>query len=78
MNPAIDMKKQHFTESHTGTKDRDIIEQMEALEEIIEWLEEKDDTDIDRALQTVDVDEDEIDNWLNSPKLKKVRRWLSD
>ena len=57
-------------------KDKELIEQMEALEEIINWLEEKDKVDIDKASETMHVDEEEIDEWLKSPKLKKVLEWL--
>lgn len=57
-------------------KDKELIEQMEALEEIINWLEEKDKVDIEKASETMHVDEEEIDEWLKSPKLKKVLEWL--
>ena len=57
-------------------KDKELIEQMEALEEIINWLEEKDKADIDKATETMHVDEEEIDEWLKSPRLKKVLEWL--
>jgi hypothetical protein len=57
-------------------KDRELIEQMEALEEVIEWLEKKDKTDISKASMSTPVEEDEVDEWLRSPKLEKVREWL--
>ena len=57
-------------------KDKELIEQMEALEDIIEWLEEKDSSDLDQAEDLELVDEDELEQWLKSPKLKKVRQWI--
>ena len=59
-------------------KDRDLIERMEALEEVIGWLEKKDGIDIDDVEATMHVDEDEVEEWLKSPELKKVREWLKD
>ncbi len=49
---------------------------MEALEDIIEWLEEKDSSDLDQAEDLELVDEAELEQWLKSPKLKKVRQWI--
>lgn len=57
-------------------KDRELIEQLEALEDVIDWLEKKDKTDLDKASEAMHVDEDEVDEWLRSPKLEKVREWL--
>lgn len=57
-------------------KDRELIEQMEALDEIIQWLESKDSLDMDQAEE--EVDEHELDEWLKSPRLKKVRKWLEE
>lgn len=57
-------------------KDKELIEQMEALEDIIEWLEEKDSSDLDQAEDLELVDEAELEQWLKSPKLKKVRQWI--
>ncbi len=57
-------------------KDKELIEQMEALEEVVEWLEKKDKMDMDEASERSHVNEDEIDEWLKSPKLKKVLEWL--
>jgi len=59
-------------------KDKDLIEQMEALEEVIEWLEQKESVDINEAVETTRVDEDELDAWLKSPKLRKVLKWIDD
>ncbi len=57
-------------------KDRDLIEQLEALEEVILWLEQKDRSDLPQASATTSVDEDEVEEWLRSPELEKVREWL--
>ena len=57
-------------------KDKELIEQMEALEEVIDWLEEKSKFDMDDAAENTPVDEDEVDEWLRSPKLKKVLKWI--
>jgi len=59
-------------------KDKELIEQMEALEEVVEWLEQKENSDINEAVETTRVDEDELDAWLKSPKLKKVIKWIDD
>ena len=72
------MTKKNSPENQPDMKDRNLIEQMEALEEIVEWLESKDDVDIDAAADTVDVDEGELSEWLKSPKLKKVRKWIEE
>ena len=53
-------------------KDRELIEQMEALSDIVDWLEQKNSTDMENASESVSVDEDEIDEWLKSPPLKKM------
>jgi len=57
-------------------KDRELIEQLEALEEIVSWLEKKEKSDFLKASTITDVDEDEVDEWLRSPELEKVREWL--
>ena len=57
-------------------KDRELIEQMEALEEVLEWLEEKENLDMDDASETIHVEESEVEEWLSSPELQKVRDWL--
>lgn len=57
-------------------KDRELIERMEALEELINWLEDKDDVDMRTAAEQTEVEEAEVEQWLQSPKLEKVREWL--
>lgn len=66
----------HATAGNETMKDRELIEQIEALEEVITWLEQKEGTDLPRASATTSVDEDEVDEWLRSPELEKVREWL--
>jgi hypothetical protein len=58
-------------------KDKELIEQMEALEDIIDWLEKKDESDLHEAEDLELVDEAELEQWLKSPKLKKVRQWIN-
>lgn len=57
-------------------KDKELIAQMEALEDVLEWLEEKEKVDIKKAATSVCVEECELEEWLRSPKLEKVRAWL--
>ena len=59
-------------------KDRDLIERMEALGELVQWLEDKEDLDMITAAENTEVDEGEVDEWLKDPKLEKVRQWLED
>jgi hypothetical protein len=63
-------------ESRARMKDRELIERMEALEELVSWLEDKDDADMLTAAEQTEVEESEVDAWLQNPKLKKVRDWL--
>jgi hypothetical protein len=63
-------------ESRARMKDRELIERMEALEELVSWLEDKDDVDMLTAAEQTEVEESEVDAWLQNPKLKKVRDWL--
>jgi hypothetical protein len=53
-------------------KDKELIEQLEALSEVIEWLEKRDETDLEEAKKSEQVDEEEIDKWLKSTNLKKI------
>lgn len=61
-------------------KDRELIEQMEALEDVLEWLESKDSSDLDSVSGSgfVQVEENELKEWLKSPKLQRVRRWIDE
>ena len=60
-------------------KDRDLIERMEALDDLVQWLEDKDDVDmLNTAAGQTEVGEAEVEEWLKSPKLGKVRQWLED
>ena len=59
-------------------KDRDLIERMEALDELVHWLEDKDDIDMLTAAGQTEVEEAEVEEWLKNPKLEKVRQWLEN
>ena len=59
-------------------KDRDLIERMEALGELVNWLEDKEDLDMLTAAEQTEVEESEVEEWLKDPKLEKVRQWLED
>ena len=59
-------------------KDRDLIERMEALGELVHWLEDKEDVDMLTAAEQTEVKEAEVEEWLKNPKLEKVRQWLED
>ena len=59
-------------------KDRDLIERMEALGELVHWLEDKEDVDMLTAAEQTEVKEAEVEEWLKNPKLDKVRQWLED
>jgi hypothetical protein len=59
-------------------KDRDLIERMEALGELVHWLEDKEDVDMFTAAEQTEVKEAEVEEWLKDPKLEKVRQWLED
>ena len=59
-------------------KDRDLIERMEALDELVHWLEDKDDIDMLTAAGQTQVEEAEVEEWLKNPKLEKVRQWLEN
>jgi hypothetical protein len=53
-------------------KDRELIEDLKALEEIIGWLEEKERLDLKDAIENVHVDEDEISDWMSTTSVKKT------
>ncbi len=59
-------------------KDRDLIERMEALGELVHWLEDKEDVDMLTAAEQTEVKEAEVEEWLKDPKLEKVRQWLEE
>jgi hypothetical protein len=65
-------------ESAQRMKDRDLIERMEALDELVHWLEDKDDIDMLTAAGQTEVEEAEVEEWLKNPKLDKVRQWLEN
>jgi len=47
-------------------KDKALIDELEALEEIIDWLEEKERSDLKEAIENEPVDRDEVEEWLRS------------
>ena len=59
-----------------GQEDKQLLKEIETLAEIIEWLEHKEHCDLDRASESITVDEKEIKEWLKSPSLDRVRSWL--
>ena len=63
-------------ENTAKIKDRELIEKMEALEDLINWLEDKNDLDMPVAAEQTEVEQEEVEQWLNNPKLDKVRQWL--
>lgn len=72
------MKKKKASADTVPMKDRELIDQMEALEDVLEWLESKDSSDLDSVSGFVQVGENELKEWLKSPKLQRVRRWLDE
>ena len=61
-------------DSDPDPRDRDLIEQMEALDEVIQWLESKDHCDLEEAEKICKVEKDEISTWLDDPRLIRFRR----
>ena len=53
-------------------KDRELIEELEALEEVIGWLEEKGRSDLREAIENVPVDKEEIFDWMSADIFKKA------
>jgi hypothetical protein len=56
--------------------DKELLEEIEALGEIIEWLEHKEHSDLKKVSESFPVDEKELEAWLRSPSLHKARSWL--
>jgi hypothetical protein len=57
-------------------KDRELLDELEALGEIIEWLENSERCDPGQASESIAVDEHELEQWLKAPSLAKARSWL--
>jgi hypothetical protein len=57
-------------------KDRELLDELEALGEVIEWLENSDRCDLGQASESIPVDEHELEQWLKSPSLTQARSWL--
>ena len=54
-------------------KDRELIEELEALEEIISWLEEREHSDLKMAIENVSIDRDEVMDWLSGSADKSMK-----
>jgi hypothetical protein len=55
-------------------KDRELIEELENLEEIIEWLEEREHSDLKMAIENVSVDRDEVIAWIGASSEKTMKQ----
>ena len=55
-------------------KDRELFEELEALEEIIGWLEEKEHSDLKMAIENVTVDKDEVIDWISKSSEKTIKQ----
>jgi len=53
-------------------KDRELIEELETLEEVIGWLEEKGRSDLREAIENVPVDKEEISDWMSEASTIKT------
>lgn len=70
VNPVI-----NFTEeSNRAMKDRELIEELENLEEIIGWLEEREHSDLKMAIEKVHVDRDEVIDWISASSEKTMKQ----
>jgi len=57
-------------------KDRELLDELEALGEIIEWLENSGRIDNGKASESITVDEHELEQWLKAPSVAQARSWL--
>ena len=55
-------------------KDRELIEELENLEEIIGWLEEREHSDLKMAIENVQVEKDEVVEWLSTSSEKIIKQ----
>jgi len=70
VNPVI-----NFTEERNrAMKDRELIEELENLEEIIGWLEEREHSDLKMAIKNVPVDRDEVIDWISTSSEKTMKQ----
>ena len=70
VNPVI-----NFTEERNrAMKDRELIEELENLEEIIGWLEEREHSDLKMAIENVHVDRDEVIDWISASSEKTMKQ----
>ena len=57
-------------------KDRELLDELEALGEIIEWLENSERCYPGQTPESIAVDEHELEQWLKTPSLAQARSWL--
>ncbi len=62
--------------SMSKKKDKELLEELEALGETIEWLEQRSQCDFEHVSKSVVVKEQELKEWLRSPSLNHARSWL--
>ena len=55
--------------------EKELLEEMESLGDIIEWLENRN-SDQGKKLQSYAVDEKALKEWLKKPTLEQARSWL--
>ncbi len=55
-------------------KDRELIEELENLEEIIGWLEEREHSDLKMAIENVKVERDEVIDWISASIEKTMKQ----
>ena len=62
--------------SMSKKNDKELLEEIEALGETIDWLEKRSQCDFEKVSKSVVVKEEEIKEWLKSPSLTHARSWL--
>ena len=55
--------------------DRELLEELESLGEVIEWLENRN-CDVGKSVRAYTVDDDELREWLKKPSLELARSLL--
>jgi len=55
---------------------KELLEEIEALGETIEWLEQRGQCDFEKVSKSVVVKEEEVKEWLQAPSLRQARSWL--
>ena len=62
--------------SMSKKNDKELLEEIEALGETIEWLEQRSLCDFEQVSKSVVVKEQELKEWLQAPSLNHARSWL--